>query len=119
MRKPHKWSVNAVAKMLKVEKEKSEMKASPTFCAKFSDGETTRMSTHCPDGLDPARGIILSRAAYTSRKKAAPPEIVEAHFETPDGVLLKQYSPDEILRHSKPKTGSARRRTKVAQKERA
>jgi hypothetical protein len=91
----------------------------PTFCAKFSDGETTRMSTHCPDGLDPARGIILSRAAYTSRKKAAPPEIVEAHFETPDGVLLKQYSPDEILRHSKPKTGSARRRTKVAQKERA
>jgi hypothetical protein len=89
----------------------------PTFCAKFSDGEKTRMSTHCADGLDPARGIILSRAAYNSRKKRKPPEIVEAHFETSEGVLLKQYDADEILQHSKP--GSVRRRTKVAQKERA
>ena len=72
------------------------MKASPTFCAKFSDGVTTRMTTHCPNGLDLARGIALSRAAYNSRKKAGPPEIVEARFETIDGVMLKQYSTDEI-----------------------
>jgi hypothetical protein len=68
----------------------------PTFCAKFSDGETTRMSTHCPNGLDPARGIVLSRAAYSSRKKRNPPEIVEARFETSDGALLKEYSADDI-----------------------
>jgi hypothetical protein len=27
------------------------------------------MTTHCPDRLDPARGIKLSRAAYESRQK--------------------------------------------------
>jgi hypothetical protein len=68
----------------------------PTFVCKFSDGETTRMSTHCPKGLDLARGIVLSRAAYESRKKKEPPEIIEAHFETFDGALLETYSADEI-----------------------
>jgi hypothetical protein len=68
----------------------------PTFCAKFSDGVTTRMTTHCATGLDLARGIILSRAAYSSRKKTIPPEIIEARFETPDGEVLKQYDADEI-----------------------
>jgi hypothetical protein len=68
----------------------------PTFCATFADGETTRMSTHCPKGLDLARGVILSRAAYESRKKKEPPKIVEARFETFDGELLETYSADDI-----------------------
>jgi hypothetical protein len=68
----------------------------PTFCAKFADGETTRMTCHCAKGFDLARGIILSRAAYASRKKTDPPEIIAARFETPDGEVLKQYDADEI-----------------------
>jgi hypothetical protein len=68
----------------------------PTFCAKFSDGVTTRMTTYCPNGLDPARGVLMSRFAYVSRKKKRPPNIIEARFETPEGVLLKEYSADEI-----------------------
>jgi hypothetical protein len=69
----------------------------PTFCAKFADGITTRMSIHCPKGLDPERGVLMSRFAYVSRtKKKTPPKIVEAHFETPEGVMLKRYGADEI-----------------------
>jgi len=64
----------------------------PTFVAKFSDGEITRMTTHCtPTKLDPGRGIRLSRAAYKSRTGRPAPAIVEGHFEKHDGEILKRY----------------------------
>jgi len=63
----------------------------PTFVCEFVDGVVTRMTTHCPDGLDPARGIRLSRAAYESRRRRPPPEILKGHFENGDGVLLQTY----------------------------
>jgi hypothetical protein len=59
----------------------------PTFVCEFVDGVVTRMTTHCPDGLDPERGIRLSRAAYESRRRRPPPEILKGHFENDDGVV--------------------------------
>ena len=59
----------------------------PTFVCEFVDGVVTRMTTHCPDGLDPARGIRLSRAAYESRRRRPPPEILKGHFEDDDRVV--------------------------------
>src|SRR6516165_394647 len=63
----------------------------PTFVCQFVDGVVTRMTTHCPDGLDPARGIRLSRAAYESRRRRPPPEILKGHFENDDGVVVQTY----------------------------
>jgi hypothetical protein len=38
-----------------------------------------------------ARGIRLSHAAYESRRKRAPPEILKGHFENTDGGILQTY----------------------------
>jgi hypothetical protein len=44
------------------------MSASPTFVARFVDGEVTRMTTHCtPRRLDAAQGMRLSVGAYEIR----------------------------------------------------
>ena len=64
---------------------------SPTFVARFADGETTRMTTHTSLAkLDVGRGVRLARHAYRSRMKKEPPVIVEAHFES-DGTRLASY----------------------------
>ena len=77
--------------------------SSPTFVARFADGEVTRMTTHCPDGkLDLGRGVRLSQAAYWSRKKQQPPALTAGHFETPsngDGcaaMVLQTYTAGEL-----------------------
>jgi hypothetical protein len=64
----------------------------PTFVCEFIDGVVTRMTTHCPNGLDPARGIRLSYAAYKSRKGKRPPEILKGRFENERGMVLETYS---------------------------
>jgi hypothetical protein len=63
----------------------------PTFVCEFSDGVITRMTTHCPNGLDLARGIKLSCAAYTSRLKKAPADILSGRFEDDHGAVLQTY----------------------------
>ena len=63
----------------------------PTFVCEFSDGTITRMTTHCPKGLDLVRGIKLSHAAYTSRLKKAPPDILSGRFEDDHGAVLEAY----------------------------
>jgi hypothetical protein len=56
--------------------------SSAVFVARFSDGETTRMTTYAPLGrLDVARGMRLAQHAYRSRTGREPPAFVEAHFE--------------------------------------
>jgi hypothetical protein len=74
----------------------------PTFVATFADGEITRMTTHCPNGLNLGRGVRLARSAYRSRMRREPPAMSEAHFETPatgnggEAKVLKTYFPDEL-----------------------
>jgi hypothetical protein len=45
------------------------MTDTPTFVAKFADGETTRMSVHCPSKLDIDRGV-RSHATPTAHARA-------------------------------------------------
>jgi hypothetical protein len=70
----------------------------PTFVARFSDGIVTKMTCYCAHGnLDLRRGIVLSRAAYESRTKGKkPPPIAKAHFQTLDGVVLREYDDKAI-----------------------
>ena len=69
---------------------------SPTFVARFADGETTRMSVHCErGGLDVGRGVRLAQHAYRSRTGRKPPAIIEAWFET-NGTQLASYSADVL-----------------------
>jgi hypothetical protein len=64
----------------------------PTFVCEFSDGVITRMTTHCPKGLDLERGIKLSQIAYESRQKKPAPAILGGRFEDADnGALLQAY----------------------------
>ena len=64
----------------------------PTFVCTFTDGTVTRMSTHCPKGLDLARAIKVAHAAYESRRKKAPPGISACYFEDPlSGAVLQKY----------------------------
>jgi hypothetical protein len=81
----------------------------PTFVAKFSDGQVTRMSTYCADGkLDLGRGVRLSCAAYEDRTNKSAPAISEGHFEL-DGEVLKTYTPEEMVSiPRKPPTKPAR-----------
>jgi hypothetical protein len=70
---------------------------SPTFVCRFSDGVTTKMTTHCtPDNLDLRRGIALAHVAYRSRTGKQPPRIACAHFQTLHGVVLREYAEKEI-----------------------
>jgi hypothetical protein len=73
----------------------------PVFVAKFADGTVTKMSIY--SGLEPldlGRGIKVARAAYGSRTgtpmSAITVPIVEARFETSDGVLLASYTAEQL-----------------------
>jgi hypothetical protein len=69
--------------------------SSPTFVARFADGEVTRMTTNTSlTTLDVDRGVRLSHHAYRLRKKLGPtepaPPIIEACFEH-EGSTLATY----------------------------
>jgi hypothetical protein len=66
---------------------------SPVFVAVFTDGQTTRMTTHTTSlaKLDIGRGVRLSRHAYRSRMRQEPPAIMSAHFESTEGKVLEKY----------------------------
>jgi hypothetical protein len=73
------------------------MTSSPTFIARFVDGEVTRMTTYHDDerkALDLKRGVRLARWAYLSRKNKEPPMIEAASFERvsfePEGALKRK-----------------------------
>jgi hypothetical protein len=66
-------------------------KSSPVFVARFCDGQVTRMTVHCPDGLDAARGVRLAQWAYRSRMKREPPAITQAKFVSKDDQTLATY----------------------------
>jgi hypothetical protein len=67
------------------------MTGSPTFIAKFADGEITRMTTHCsPDKPDVERGVRLSQHAYRSRTRREPPAIIGAWVES-EGETVAAY----------------------------
>jgi len=73
----------------------------PTFVCEFSDGTVTRMTTHCPKGLDLARGIKLSRDAYECRRKKPAPAILGGRFEDAvSGALLQTYDAAAIEAHT-------------------
>jgi hypothetical protein len=69
---------------------------SAVFVATFADCELTRMTVlTSPGALNMARGVRLARAAYESRKRQAPPPIVEAHYERDDEVL-EHYTREQL-----------------------
>jgi hypothetical protein len=72
------------------------------FAAKWSDGTETRMSIYTTlEELDVARGVAVSRAAYSSRRRVPMTEIVativQASFEK-DCVILQSYTSEEVMR---------------------
>ncbi len=73
----------------------------PTFVCNFSDGEQTRMTVWCGNGLDVARGVKLARYAYESRRKGkTPPPMTSATFVSGhDGAMLAKYDADELESH--------------------
>jgi hypothetical protein len=74
-------------------------KGSPTFIAKFHDGQGTRMTVwHAPERktLDLARGVKLARHAYRSRMKCEPPGMIKGHFENGDGTVLATYTAKQL-----------------------
>jgi hypothetical protein len=78
----------------RVSKPKSKQvkhRVGPTFVARFADGQVTRMSTFTSLArLDVERGIVLARAAWSSRFPATEvPSIVSAHFEQDDKILAR------------------------------
>jgi hypothetical protein len=71
---------------------------SPTFVAKFIDGETTRVTVFTRGNkLNVWRGVRLAHAAYRSRTKKEPIAIVEARFER-NGAVLAEYSAEQLAR---------------------
>jgi len=69
---------------------------SPTFVARFVDGEMMRMTTHTQlNKLDIACGVRLARHAYRSRTKREPPTIECARFEH-NGTTLAEYTAEQI-----------------------
>jgi hypothetical protein len=73
-----------------------------TFVAKFADGRTTRTTIYhaSPSRLDLGQSVEVSKTAYQAgsscKPPPKPPPIVEARFETVDGVVLRTYSAEEL-----------------------
>jgi hypothetical protein len=71
----------------------------PTFICNFSDGEQTRMTIHCPKGLDVARGVIARslRLREPKRKGAARDAWRNLCFEPwrdAGDIWCRRFSPD-------------------------
>jgi hypothetical protein len=93
----NRHSVIEVSKMGKMQ----EAVPTPTFICNFADGEQTRMTVHCPKGLDIVRGVKLARYAYESRTGKTPPAMLGATFvSSDDGQSLMAYGADELATYS-------------------
>jgi hypothetical protein len=73
---------------------------SVVFAARWSDGIETKMSVYTTvDELDVARGVAVSRAAYSSRRRVPITDIaatiVQARFEK-GGEVLRTYAAEEL-----------------------
>jgi hypothetical protein len=87
------------------------MTSSLVFVARFTDGETVRMTCHCPpEKPDLKRGVKLAQSAYLTRARnrlhneaettqVAVPNIVEARFEA-NGAVLVQYDEKQLAEAS-------------------
>ena len=74
------------------------MTSSPTFVARFVDGEVVRMTTYHDDERktpDLKRGVRLARWAYLSRKKQEPLMIESASFKR-NGETLATYTAEQL-----------------------
>jgi hypothetical protein len=69
----------------------------PTFVCNFSDGQQTRMTVWCRNGLDVARGVKLAHYAYESRMGKTPPAMTSATFVLSDGATLMVCTADELV----------------------
>jgi hypothetical protein len=74
------------------------LRGGPTFICDFADGERTRMTVYCREGLDVARGVKLAGYAYESRKGRRPPAMVSATFVSSDGVTLATYDAETLVK---------------------
>jgi hypothetical protein len=75
------------------------------FEVEWSDGTKTRMSVHTfADSLDVKRGVAVSRAAYSSRKKipmsSITATIVQGHFEDSSGAIVATYNAAQIKKEA-------------------
>jgi hypothetical protein len=75
--------------------------SSPTFIARFADGEVVSMTIYHDDErktLDLKRGVRLARWAYLSRKKQEPPVIENASFVRfeREGPPLAVYTAEQL-----------------------
>jgi hypothetical protein len=71
----------------------------PTFVCNFSDGQQTRMTIWCRNGLDVARGVKLAHYAYESRMGKMPPAMTSATFvSSDDGATLMMCTADELVK---------------------
>jgi glucose dehydrogenase len=76
------------------------LEVSPTFVCNFSDGEQTRMTVWCGNGLDVARGVKLARYAYESRRKGkTPPPMTSATFVSARDGDWQSMTADELESH--------------------
>jgi hypothetical protein len=72
------------------------VQADPIFIAEFEGGHQTCTAVFCaPDKLDPARGAMLARKAYTRLMNREPPPLLRARFEF-NGATLATYEQDEL-----------------------
>lgn len=78
--------------------KRSSQTGSPTFIARFVDGEVVCMTTYHDKKvkkLDLKRGVRLVRWAYLSRKKQEPLMIQSASFER-EGKTLATYTAEQL-----------------------
>jgi hypothetical protein len=75
------------------------------FETEWNDGTKTRMSVYTfADSLDVKRGVAVSRAAYSGRKRipmsAITATIERAHFEDSGGAIVATYNATQIKKEA-------------------
>jgi len=76
----------------------------PIFICRFANGHETCTAVFCsPDNLDPERGLVLARPAFSSLIGRPPHKIVGARFEF-RGKVLAEYNEAAIAALTSPET---------------
>ena len=84
-----------------ISRKKALSKVGPTFVARWTDGEVTRMTIHCTDEKpDLGRAVRVSWAAYDARTKGQgfARAIEKGYFER-DGIPLHEYAMVSVFDH--------------------